>query len=273
MSGRPEGGGRELDAICSVLNPFPVFGQAECRRPADPRITAGIVALAAIALLIGGAFAGLIVEGVRDLSGACAAFDPYLLPRRPLHAVAGVAFDAAVGRAGTVRRAGAVAASAFLRPRLHPAALRRAVGAAGHRRGARHARALRPCRLFRRRARLDWRPGLAGHLWPVGHPRRPCVLQSAAQRAAVPRGAADSAGRPVAAGEPARHGRQAGLPADRVADAARCAARRRRTGLHALHHLVHHRADAGRRTGARRRWRSPSTRRCASISIRRGRSH
>lgn len=45
----------------------------------DPRVTAGIVALAAIALLIGGAFAGLILEGARDLSGAVSAFDPYLL--------------------------------------------------------------------------------------------------------------------------------------------------------------------------------------------------
>jgi thiamine transport system permease protein len=45
----------------------------------DPRIAAGIVALAFIAILIGGAFAGLLGEGARDLSGAVAAFDPYLL--------------------------------------------------------------------------------------------------------------------------------------------------------------------------------------------------
>ncbi|MDQ2634718.1 MAG: thiamine/thiamine pyrophosphate ABC transporter permease [Pseudomonadota bacterium] len=45
----------------------------------DRRILAGIVALAGIALLIGGAFAGLLVEGLRDLSGAVAAFDPYLV--------------------------------------------------------------------------------------------------------------------------------------------------------------------------------------------------
>jgi thiamine transport system permease protein len=45
---------------------------------ANPRITAGVVALAAIAVLIGGAFAGLVVEGVQDTSGALAAFDPYL---------------------------------------------------------------------------------------------------------------------------------------------------------------------------------------------------
>ena len=44
----------------------------------DSRVTAGIVALAAITLLIGGAIAGLLHEGVQDLSGAWAAFDPYL---------------------------------------------------------------------------------------------------------------------------------------------------------------------------------------------------
>ncbi|MGX5845619.1 thiamine/thiamine pyrophosphate ABC transporter permease [Mesorhizobium sp. PL10] len=49
------------------------------RAPSDPRITAGIVALAAIALLIGGAFAGLIREGAHDLTGAASAFDLYLL--------------------------------------------------------------------------------------------------------------------------------------------------------------------------------------------------
>ena len=47
-----------------------------CDEPvSDRRILAGVVTLAAIALLIGGAFAGLIVEGLRDLSGAPAAFD------------------------------------------------------------------------------------------------------------------------------------------------------------------------------------------------------
>jgi thiamine transport system permease protein len=48
------------------------------RHPTDTRITAGILALAAIALVIGGAFAGLIVEGARDPSGAASTFDPYL---------------------------------------------------------------------------------------------------------------------------------------------------------------------------------------------------
>jgi len=45
----------------------------------DPRVRAGIIALAAIALLIGGAFAGLLIEGAHDFSDAWAAFDPYLL--------------------------------------------------------------------------------------------------------------------------------------------------------------------------------------------------
>lgn len=47
--------------------------------PADSRIVAGCVALGAIGLLIGGAFAGLVLQGAGDLSGAVAAFDSYLL--------------------------------------------------------------------------------------------------------------------------------------------------------------------------------------------------
>jgi thiamine transport system permease protein len=42
------------------------------------RILAGIAALFAIAILIGGAFLGLVLEGARDWSGALAALDPYL---------------------------------------------------------------------------------------------------------------------------------------------------------------------------------------------------
>ncbi len=45
----------------------------------DPRVGAGIAALAFIGLLVGGAFAGLIAEGAGDFSGALSAFDPYLL--------------------------------------------------------------------------------------------------------------------------------------------------------------------------------------------------
>jgi len=48
-------------------------------RPSDRRVTTGIAALAFIAILIGGAFAGLLAAGIGDLSGAASAFDPYLL--------------------------------------------------------------------------------------------------------------------------------------------------------------------------------------------------
>src|SRR5262245_17167168 len=41
----------------------------------SPRVCAGIVALAAIAVLVGGAFAGLVTEAASDWSGATAAFD------------------------------------------------------------------------------------------------------------------------------------------------------------------------------------------------------
>ncbi len=58
--------------------PPPAFGRTLPSRGRDSRITAGIIALAAIALLIGGAFLGLIVEGANNTSGAIAAFDPYL---------------------------------------------------------------------------------------------------------------------------------------------------------------------------------------------------
>ncbi len=47
-------------------------------RGKDGRVLAGIISLAAIAVLIGGAFAGLLIEGVQDFSGAIAAFDSYL---------------------------------------------------------------------------------------------------------------------------------------------------------------------------------------------------
>jgi thiamine transport system permease protein len=47
-------------------------------RSNDPRVTAGVVALAAITLLIGGALAGLALEGASDPAGAVSAFDGYL---------------------------------------------------------------------------------------------------------------------------------------------------------------------------------------------------
>lgn len=48
------------------------------RSTGDSRVLAGILSLVAIAVLIGGAFAGLIAEGIRDLSGVFDAFDAYL---------------------------------------------------------------------------------------------------------------------------------------------------------------------------------------------------
>jgi thiamine transport system permease protein len=47
------------------------------RTRSDPRVLAGIAALAAIALLIGGAFAGLVAEGASELPSALGAFDAY----------------------------------------------------------------------------------------------------------------------------------------------------------------------------------------------------
>jgi thiamine transport system permease protein len=46
---------------------------------ANPRVAAGVVALAAIALLIGGAFVGMVWEAARDWSGAVSAFDGYMM--------------------------------------------------------------------------------------------------------------------------------------------------------------------------------------------------
>jgi thiamine transport system permease protein len=48
------------------------------RPAADRRATAGIVALAAIATLVGGAFLGLLTEAATNWSGAAAAFDGYM---------------------------------------------------------------------------------------------------------------------------------------------------------------------------------------------------
>lgn len=47
-------------------------------RPIDSRIAAGLAALGFVTILIGGAFAGLAVEGAQDTSGAVASFDSYL---------------------------------------------------------------------------------------------------------------------------------------------------------------------------------------------------
>lgn len=48
------------------------------QRASASRVTAGVAALAAIAVLIGGALVGLMLEGARDFGGAIAAFDSYL---------------------------------------------------------------------------------------------------------------------------------------------------------------------------------------------------
>src|SRR6185312_5704268 len=47
-------------------------------RTLDPRIVPGVAALGFVTILIGGAIAGLAVEGAHDTAGAAAAFDPYL---------------------------------------------------------------------------------------------------------------------------------------------------------------------------------------------------
>ncbi|MEP9372225.1 thiamine/thiamine pyrophosphate ABC transporter permease [Mesorhizobium sp. KR1-2] len=65
----------------ATTTPPPAFGRplpSRGREARDSRVTAGVIALAAIAVLIGGAFAGLLLEGIEDLSGAIAAFDGYL---------------------------------------------------------------------------------------------------------------------------------------------------------------------------------------------------
>lgn len=45
----------------------------------DRRVVAGLIGLAAVGVLVAGAFVGLLWEGARDWSGAVAAFDAYLL--------------------------------------------------------------------------------------------------------------------------------------------------------------------------------------------------
>ena len=100
----------------ATRTPGRTAGPCPCRR-SDPRIVAGIIALAAIALLIGGAFLGLVVEGARDLSGAASAFDPYLFRVARFTLWQAALSTAAVGRPGDLRRAGPVAASGFSGPR------------------------------------------------------------------------------------------------------------------------------------------------------------
>ena len=175
------------------------------RRASDPRITAGIIALAAIALLIGGAFAGLLFEGAHDFSGAWAAFDPYLL-----RVVRFTLWQAVLSKLLSVGSALFVARALSRHPRFLgrafilqlfavPLALPAIVAALG-------ILTLWPRRLFRWRVHHGRRWKLAGHLWPIRHSRRACLLQPALGDKALSRGAANDTSRPMAAGEPARHG-------------------------------------------------------------------
>ena len=188
-----------------------------------------------------GSCAGLVGSSrrVRRLSG----------PDRDVHALAGAAVHGPVGRARHPRRARAVVSSGLSGTRPAAAPLRRAARPAGHRRGARHPRALRPRRAPGRCGRLGRRRAMAGHLRPVRHPGRAYLLQPAAGDAAAAGGAGDRAAGPVAARGAARHAARRGVPADRMAGPAQGDPRRRGAGLHALRHFLHARADAGRRAG------------------------
>ncbi|RWF14501.1 MAG: hypothetical protein EOS64_28310 [Mesorhizobium sp.] len=75
MSGRTEGGAKDRGIRQPAL---PTWCSVQSAARSEARVVAGVLALAAIALLIGGAFAGLIFEGIHDPSGAFAAFDGYL---------------------------------------------------------------------------------------------------------------------------------------------------------------------------------------------------
>ena len=175
------------------------------------------------------------------------------------------AFDAALGRPchSGGARAGAPASS---RARLAPASLRAAAGAAGDRRHPRHRRGLRPHRLARSRHRHPIR-----YLRARRHPAGPCVLQHAAGGALLCNGSTRSrrktgGSRHSSASVAARRFRLR-----RMAGAARGLARHREPHLPPLRGKLRRGADARRRARRRRRSKSRSTRRCASISIRRAR--
>lgn len=61
-----------------MADPWPVQA-ARSAVLRDTRVLAGMIALAFVAIVIGGAFLGLVIESAGDFSGAAAAFDPYLL--------------------------------------------------------------------------------------------------------------------------------------------------------------------------------------------------
>ena len=235
MAGRPEGGGaanRRAGILNAGYPPPPRPPRARLRRRPRRRRLRRPVGGSRVRSVGRG-------RGVRRLSR----------PHRPLHPVAGRAVDAAVGRAGDPRRTRAVAPPVLSRPLADPRPVRRAARPAGDRRRARRAGAVGPRRPVRAADGLALGRRLAGHLRAGRHPRRPCLLQPAARRPPAAGGAGGGAARPLAPVGPARHGRPRQLPADRMAGDARRPAGRRRARLHAVRHLLHHRADARRRPG------------------------
>ena len=151
-----------------------------------PRVGAGLAALAAIVVLIGGAFAGMVSEAARDWSGAASAFDGYMLRvARFTLWQAGLSTLLSVVPALFVARA-AGAPPTFSGPLDDPAPVRRAAGPAVARRGTGHPRALTDApAISRSRGAIPWR-AMAGHLRSVGHPGRPRLFQHAAGHAPVP---------------------------------------------------------------------------------------
>jgi hypothetical protein len=218
--------------------------KGEGRRGRNPRIFAGIVAIGAIAILIGGAFVGLLIEGAADFPAALSAFDGYLgrvILFTLLQAVLSTALSMlpaifvarALSRHPSFPGRGLLLAL-FAVPLGLPAIVAAMgvlalLGRAGYFAGF-----------------LSW---LSGEPWPgiYGLTGGACLFQPAARCAAVVASAGHDPARSVAAGRAARHGRPRRLPLRRVAGAACGPAGRCRSRLHALHHLIHHRADARRR--------------------------
>ena len=153
-----------------------------------------------------------------------------------LHAGAGAALRGAELPPRGAGRAGA-GPPALSRPRGAGGAARRAVPAAGDRRGLRHRRDLGPRRARQPRAR-GARPARPRRLRPARRGARACLLQRGAGRAAAAAGLARHPGRAVPPRRPARLRARGRVPPHRGADAARGAAGRLRAGLPALHDLA-----------------------------------
>src|SRR5690606_14883898 len=73
---RGEDAGRQVRGGADMA--IPRGPQVKAFSTPDRRVLAGIAGLGLIGVLIGGAFAGLLVEAGRDWAGAVAAFDTYL---------------------------------------------------------------------------------------------------------------------------------------------------------------------------------------------------